>query len=693
MPKPRTKPLTKDSVDRHASQNDPVARLAAAKAAITSKTSSSKSSKHSQSASSLRPKRHFEAGNVLFDVSGLSETSVSRLARGQTAPSSDSAGVIDMTVGFDSLNLTEESLRMLSNSGLLDRFLMRAKPSTANSDGNSVDIMEDIDAYLPKPTDIQKVAIPQLINTPKKHIILAAETGSGKTLAYLLPTLQLLKAEEQRWIDKNPGHPLSEAAKIGSTSSTDGEIDPEIAQFLNKQAQSDSTLSQFTAAAVPVPLRRLRRPRVVILVPSRELVHQVTKVAKTLTRDAKFGIMGFINAAAELHIAKERLSESPVDVLVTTPGSLRVLFDKKLITPSEVAHVIIDESDSMLVDEQFSKDVSQFLDMVHASRVTTRASKTLPYRCVFVSATIPKAVHSSLNSKFPGIVHCTTPRLHRAPQKLRQLFVDVSKEHQGNRDAALLATLKRIMTSIPPPSVTQGKQNVERVMIFGNKKTDVIHLLDKLRSNGIPSAVLHRDIRDFDERQSILQWFFTGSALPTPKHHEVKSAFRDAKIKARESKKLAKAEALAAEAAELAAIEAEQNNNNSNKDENDDYEEEDEDYDDDHGDIEDDGSVNTAPQKAKKKLSGKMMPPQPDESRSNIRVLACTDLASRGLDSHAVSHVIMYKMPRTVIDYLHRAGRTARAGRNGRVISLVGTKDKNMAERLQKAIKTADVFQ
>ena len=54
-----------------------------------------------------------------------------------------------------------------------------------------------------------------------------------------------------------------------------------------------------------------------------------------------------------------------------------------------------------------------------------------------------------------------------------------------------------------------------------------------------------------------------------------------------------------------------------------------------------------------------------------IRVLVATDIASRGLDIEDLPHVINYELPGDAEDYLHRAGRTGRAGKEGRAISLV----------------------
>ncbi|KAJ2285629.1 Hydroxyacid oxidase 1, partial [Coemansia sp. RSA 353] len=52
------------------------------------------------------------------------------------------------------------------------------------------------------------------------------------------------------------------------------------------------------------------------------------------------------------------------------------------------------------------------------------------------------------------------------------------------------------------------------------------------------------------------------------------------------------------------------------------------------------------------------------------KILVCTDLGSRGLDTTCVTHVVLFDFPTTAIDYLHRAGRTARAGSRGKVTAM-----------------------
>ena len=65
-----------------------------------------------------------------------------------------------------------------------------------------------------------------------------------------------------------------------------------------------------------------------------------------------------------------------------------------------------------------------------------------------------------------------------------------------------------------------------------------------------------------------------------------------------------------------------------------------------------------------------------------LEVLISTDLGARGLDVENVDRVINYHLPKEMKNYLHRAGRTARAGRKGTVINFVTERDENLIKRL-----------
>lgn len=132
----------------------------------------------------------------------------------------------------------------------------------------------------PLPTQIQGLE-PVMKN---RKVLFAAQTGSGKTLTYLLPLFQKLKTEE-------------DALLKGAD--------------LNSQPSRVQALSSIRSPA---------SPRAVILLPTRELVKQVYKVAKGLSHYCKLKV-----EMSDSMMGKKEF----VDILITTPKSLSTYLDKR----------------------------------------------------------------------------------------------------------------------------------------------------------------------------------------------------------------------------------------------------------------------------------------------------------------------------------------------------------------------------
>ncbi|MCX7085222.1 MAG: DEAD/DEAH box helicase [Methylococcales bacterium] len=72
-----------------------------------------------------------------------------------------------------------------------------------------------------------------------------------------------------------------------------------------------------------------------------------------------------------------------------------------------------------------------------------------------------------------------------------------------------------------------------------------------------------------------------------------------------------------------------------------------------------------------------------------VRVLVATDVAARGIDIALLPYVVNYELPRSSADYVHRIGRTGRAGEEGQAISLVSHDELGSLKQVEKLIGTA----
>lgn len=415
-----------------------------------------------------------------------------------------------------------------------------------------------------KPTPIQRLAIPALLGLGRRRqggdgrqdFLLAAETGSGKTLAYLLPVLDAMKRAEA--------------------------ADPDIQAYAKRLAAEKARRAErphlLNKPLEPHPTTA--RPRVLVLVPSAELVDQVGGVVKALSHVVKFRAERLSANLAPRVLERNLYAPTGVDVVVATPLLLASMAETDPNVLSRVTHLVIDEADSLL-DRSFAPATMAILD---------RARPSLQ-QLIFCSATIPRRLDGLLAAQFPDMQRITTPNLHAIPRRVQLGVLDVAKEpYRNNKN---LACADAIWSIGRKQADAEDAAAVQHIMVFVNEREKTQEVAAFLRSKGIDAVALHRDATEYRQGHMLAE-FTTAEAETKP---ETKTE------------------------------------------------------------------------------TSKDTPPS-SRTLANTKVIVATDLASRGIDTVAVRHVVLYDVPHTTIDFIHRLGRAGRMGRRGRGIVLVGKEDR-----------------
>ena len=76
-----------------------------------------------------------------------------------------------------------------------------------------------------------------------------------------------------------------------------------------------------------------------------------------------------------------------------------------------------------------------------------------------------------------------------------------------------------------------------------------------------------------------------------------------------------------------------------------------------------------------------------DFKAGKVRALVATDIAARGIDIDAVTHVVQYELPNVPESYVHRIGRTARAGADGSAVAFCADDERNLLRDIQKVTR------
>ncbi|MGB3591912.1 MAG: DEAD/DEAH box helicase [Nonlabens sp.] len=257
------------------------------------------------------------------------------------------------------------------------------------------------DDGITSPTPVQQEVIPSFM--AGRDVLGIAATGSGKTLSYVLPLLNVLNG----------------------------------------------------CKAAP------RRPLALVLVPSRELAQQIHAVAVTYSKGLQKPLI--VNAVyGGVSINPQMKSQSSTDVLVSTPGRLLDLVEKKAISLSDVKILVLDEADKLL-SMGFMEEVDRILDLLPQDRQNALFSATLNDQIKSLQRLAPKdEIKIVIES-----VEATAP-------EIKLLGYRVLPEKKG-------VLLRHLIES----------QEMSQVLIFCSSAYQVDHVNDKLNTNGIKSKSLH----------------------------------------------------------------------------------------------------------------------------------------------------------------------------------------------------------
>jgi len=297
--------------------------------------------------------------------------------------------------------------------------------------------------------------------------------------------------------------------------------------------------------------RCLGEPRALVLAPTRELAIQIASDAEALGKYAGLNVVTLMGGM-DYEKQRRQLANKPVDIVVATPGRLIDFANKQEIYLDQVEHLVIDEADRML-DMGFIPDVKRIVRLTPPK--THR--QTLMFSATFTRDVLNLAEQWTY---YPVTVEVESDQ--RTTDSVEQKIYIVSSDQK----IPLLLNLIR-------------QQNLDRVMVFANRRDQTRRLTDVLKAHNLSCALLSGDV-------------------PQEKRVKTLENFRSGKI----------------------------------------------------------------------------------------NVLVATDVAGRGIHVDDVSHVVNFTLPEQPDDYVHRIGRTGRAGTSGISISFACEDDAFLIPQLEAAI-------
>ena len=263
-------------------------------------------------------------------------------------------------------------------------------------------------------------------------------------------------------------------------------------------------------------------------------------------------------------------------------------------------------------------EADSLLDRSFAPTTSAIIDKATPSlrQLILCSATIPRSLDSYLRNRFPELRRLVTPNLHAIPRRVQLGVVDVERDpYRNNKLLACADTIHTISKAAAEHSMTHaGDMEAENIDV----KRILVFVNEREKT---------QEVADYLQSKGI-DAVALNRDTPEQRQSELLASFTSLT-----SESISKSPSPAP--TPLAATQT---------------------------------SASFTP--------ANRLTNSPRRFLANTKVLVTTDLGSRGIDTVAVRHVILYDIPHSTIDFIHRLGRTGRMGRRGRGIVLVGKGDR-----------------
>ncbi|RNE99657.1 DEAD/DEAH box helicase-like protein [Trypanosoma rangeli] len=229
--------------------------------------------------------------------------------------------------------------------------------------------------HITTPSPIQQTAIEVILQ--RKDTVVAAPHGEGKTLAYLLPLYQNMMKDRDVY---------------------------------------------------KIPLRE-RRPRMILLAPTKELIAQLQHVCATLDAATGLRSVSFSSRKRAKHHLSLLMKNTLADVVIMDPKVVLRLIRSRRLFLDDIRYVAVDEADAML-SSQHDHDAVHLLMKVQ-KRMMFKYLWPVQTQTVFATAYITRKLEFVVGKKFPQAVTCLQrQRMHRPPDTLSHRFFAIHRTQE-----------------------------------------------------------------------------------------------------------------------------------------------------------------------------------------------------------------------------------------------------------------------